>query len=429
MTTSDFDYELPPELIAQEPPPERTLARMMVLGRETGSICHGGVVDFPERLRRGDVLVVNDTRVIQARVFGVRADTGGRVEVLFIEEASPGVWDACYRASGPPRAGQRMTLAGGAIEARIAGVAGGGRVSLEVSAARPLPEILDQAGFAPLPPYIRRRRGGSPSAADRERYQTVYARHPGAVAAPTAGLHMTEDLLRRIESRGVSIVALTLHVGPGTFTPVKVEDPTRHVMESERYTIPAATAAAVERARAGGGRVVALGSTTVRALESAFGDGGGEGANGSPVAEPVRVPPGVARPAVRREERRNSYEFRYGIGSEGLPRSGTREGSADEGERTGGTGRGGILTNSATGGEDSGAPGFPALRGRTSLFILEPYRFRVVDAMLTNFHLPRSTLLMMVCAFAGHDRVMSAYREAVAGKYRFYSYGDCMLIA
>jgi S-adenosylmethionine:tRNA ribosyltransferase-isomerase len=319
---------------------------MMVLCRDTGALSHGHAADLPAHLRPGDVLVLNDTRVIPARVFGVRNDTGGRVEVLFLEEAAPGEWEVYYRASGPARAGQGISLAAGAIAGEIARVEPGGRVRLKVRSERPLPEILDEQGHPPLPPYIKRPRGGAPAAADRDRYQTVYARQPGAVAAPTAGLHLTAEMLRRIEAQGVRIATLTLHVGPGTFRPVKVEDPSEHAMESERYAIPPETAAAVRTARAKGGRVVAVGTTTVRALESVFSEAGA---------------------VVARE-------------------------------------------------------------GRTALFIREPCRFGVVDALLTNFHLPRSTLLMLVCAFAGRDRVMNAYREAVAARYRFYSYGDCMLI-
>lgn len=349
MKTAEFDYPLPPELIAQQPPEDRAAARMLVVDRWSGSLTHARVRDLPEWLRAGDLLVVNETRVIPARLFGTRADTGGRVELLLIEAQDEGRvrWTALFRAAGRARPGMVLEFAGGLLRAVVEEVRGEGRIVAALSSAEPLADLLSAHGVAPLPPYIRRQTGRSPeSVVDLGRYQTVYARNDGAIAAPTAGLHFTPELLAECERRGVGRTAVTLHVGLGTFKPVKVEAVEDHRMESERYEVSEESArriAAVDRARH---RVVAVGSTTVRTLESVAAEHG----------------------AV------------VGCG------------------------------------------------GRTELFIRPPYAFHVVDAMLTNFHLPRSTLIMMVCALAGHELVMRAYAEAVREKYRFYSYGDCMLI-
>lgn len=354
MHTADFTYDLPPELIAQEPAPDRSSARMLVLRRETGDIEHRRVADLPEYLRSGDLLVVNNTRVIPARLFGRKSSSGGKVEVLLIEEREPGLWEALARCSRRPAAGSVILLAGGHLRAVVEQVGAGARVWLRMQHDRPLMDLLDEHGQPPLPPYIRRSYrapdvGGDDAAAirsDRVRYQTVYAREPGAIAAPTAGLHFTPDLLMRLEREGVGRAELTLHVGLGTFKPIEVSDLDSHAMEAERYVLPAAAASRIAAARAAGGRIVAVGTTSVRVLES------------------VAAPDGTV------------------------------------------------------------APG----EGRTSIFIRPPYRFRAVDAMLTNFHLPMSTPLVMVCALAGRDAVLRAYGEAVQRRYRFYSYGDAMLI-
>jgi S-adenosylmethionine:tRNA ribosyltransferase-isomerase len=350
MKTRDFDYALPPELIAQAPPPRRGDSRMLVLRRDQPAPEHSAVIRLPDILAPNDLLVLNDTRVIPARLFGKREDTGGQVEILLLEEQPDGAWFALYKASGHARPGQRLDLARGRLRAEIEQRLPEGRVALRLYADGPAREALEAVGAMPLPPYIRRpRAGGAPTAEaalDRERYQTVYARAPGAVAAPTAGLHFTPELLDAIRARGTRIASLTLHVGPGTFKPVKAEDVEDHAMDAERYEVGEPVAEAVRETRARGGRVVAVGSTTVRTLET--------------VATGDR-----------------------------LVAAGT---------------------------------------GRSALFIRPPYAFRVVDAMLTNFHLPMSTLLMMVCAFAGTDRVLAAYREAIRLRYRFYSYGDCMLL-
>lgn len=331
MLTSDFDYHLPAERIAQEAAP-RGESRLLVLDRE-GPGRHSRIRDLPSLLRPGDLLVLNDTRVIPARLYGQRP-SGGRMEILLIERRGEREWDALVK---PGRRAQPGTVIGfdGGLSAEVIDKREDGRHLLRFS--EPVEPHLDRLGHIPLPPYIHR----ADTPEDRERYQTVYARHPGSVAAPTAGLHFNEELLREIEAAGVEIARVTLHVGIGTFKPVSAERIEEHRMESERYEIGEETAAALRRAR----RVVAVGTTVVRTLESAARDG----------------------------------EVQSGSGS-------------------------------------------------TALFITPGYQFRVVDALLTNFHLPRSTLLMLVSAFAGRERVLAAYEEAIRESYRFYSYGDAMLV-
>lgn len=352
MKTSDFDYYLPPKLIAQHPLPDRVQARMMVIQRATGTFDHRRVADLPAFLRPGDLLVVNDTRVIPARLYGHKTATGGGVEILLIEETAPGVWEALLRARHA-KPGVRLELADSQIQAEVLAVKDEGRVTLRLRHQRPLLEILATDGVPPLPPYIKRvRSDASERAADRERYQTVYARVPGAVAAPTAGLHFTEALLTTLEQQGVRHATVTLHVGPGTFKPVIVAEVEQHHMDAERYTVPEATARLIRATRGARGRIVAVGSTVVRTLETVAAAHGAVTAHGAVVAS----------------------------------------------------------------------------QGRSDLFIYPPYTFRVVDALLTNFHLPSSSLLMMVSALAGRELILRAYAEAIRERYRFYSYGDCMLI-
>lgn len=348
MLTRDFDYDLPAEAIAQRPAP-RGESRLLVLDAE-GAARHRTVRDLPGLLEPGDLVVVNDTRVIPARLFARRVPGGGRVELLLVEKTGEREWDALARPGKKARPGTALDLGEGltAVTAeRKAETAAGeppaeGDGRLRVVFSEPVEPHLERLGHVPLPPYIKR----PDEAADRERYQTVYARSPGAIAAPTAGLHLDEALLAAIEATGAAVAPVTLHVGIGTFKPVTATLVHEHRMETERYEIPAATAEAIERTRAAGGRIVAIGTTVVRALESAAAAGDGA------------IQPGP---------------------------------------------------------------------GRTDLFITPGYRFRAVDALLTNFHLPCSTLLMLVCAFAGTERVLAAYREAIAEGYRFYSYGDAML--
>lgn len=347
MRTADFDYDLPPERIAQQPAEKRDESRMLVLRRSTGAMEHVRFKDLPSLLHEGDAVVVNNTRVIPARLFGRKAGSGGRIELLLLEEVEPGIWDVLMRARRRPKPGTRFAFDVPELRAEMLQDGEMGRATVRFVCDGDFWDILPRVGQPPLPPYIQRKNTAPEQRhVDEERYQTIYARYPGAVAAPTAGLHFTEDILRALDAKGVLRVEITLHVGIGTFRPVEVDDIERHVMESERYTISNDAAEKINAVRRAGGRIVAIGSTSVRALET------------------VVDADGVIHPGA----------------------------------------------------------------GRTSLFIKPGYRFRAVDAMLTNFHLPRSTLLMMVCAFAGYENTMRAYREAVARSYRFYSYGDCMLI-
>jgi S-adenosylmethionine:tRNA ribosyltransferase-isomerase len=333
---SDFDYQLPAELIAQAPAAARAASRLMHVAGDT--IEDRNFSELADLLSPGDLVVFNDTRVIRSRLRG-RRETGGRVEVLLERITAPHEAWMQLSASHPPKPGGRVLLPGGAtavVEERD-GRFFRMRFAMDLS----LDAYLERYGEVPLPPYIAR----APTAADVDRYQTIYARHRGAVAAPTAGLHFDEALLVRLRERGIASAYVTLHVGAGTFQPVETEDLSRHRMHSERYTIPEATVAAVTSARAAGKAVVAVGTTTLRALESAASDQG-------------------------------------------------------------------ILAGSA----------------ETALFITPGFRFRVVDRLVTNFHLPRSTLLMLVSAFAGFARIRSAYAHAVRERYRFFSYGDAMLL-
>jgi S-adenosylmethionine:tRNA ribosyltransferase-isomerase len=365
MLLAQFEYTLPPELIAQEPAPQRDAARLLVLDRPSGQVEHRAVADFPEYLRAGDVLIINDTRVIPARLFGVY-DDGKSLEMLLVRPVGERCWEAMVKPAKPARVGRRLLLACGHLDATVVTLGLHGRRVVQLPADIDLRRILDSYGVVPLPPYIRRRaESREPRAeteattsnerlssqhsalnSDVERYQTVYAREDGAVAAPTAGLHFTPEMLDRIRNMGVHVCPLTLHVGPGTFLPVRADDLSQHRMESERYTIPASTAEAVNAAKRGRRRVVAVGTTSVRALEHA--------------ALHHRV--------------------------------------------------------------------VPAGSGDADVFITPGFRFRVVDVFLTNFHLPKSTPLVLVASFAGLDATRRAYAEAIAHRYRFYSYGDAMLI-
>jgi S-adenosylmethionine:tRNA ribosyltransferase-isomerase len=337
LTVDDFDYALPEALIAQHPAPDRTASRLLRLARD--GVSDHAFADLPQFLSAGDVLVFNDTRVIKARMFGSK-DTGGRVEVLVERVLGDHEALAQIRASHAPRAGMRLRLAG-TLDATVLG-RDDNLFRLRFESPTPVLALLDRHGDLPLPPYITH----TPVAEDERRYQTVYARAPGAVAAPTAGLHFDEPLIERLRAQGVETAFLTLHVGAGTFQPVRVGALADHRMHSEWYEIPPATADAVRRAHERGRDVIAAGTTSLRALEaSALG-------TGAVVA-------------------------------------GCKE---------------------------------------TDLFITPGFRFRVVDRLVTNFHLPRSTLLMLVAAFAGMDATRAAYRHAVEKRYRFFSYGDAMLI-
>jgi S-adenosylmethionine:tRNA ribosyltransferase-isomerase len=338
LRTSDFDFHLPPERIAQSPAERRDASRLLVVDRATGELAHRVFSDLVEYVRPGDALVLNETRVFPARLIG-RKPTGASAEVLLLTPhgGEEKVWTALVRPGAKLKPGRTVEIAPELSVEIVESTPGGERI-VRLHTPLPLAEALERWGEVPLPPYVER----AATAEDRERYQTVYARERGSVAAPTAGLHFTPELLSKLDEKGVRIVRLVLHVGVGTFRPVEVEDPTQHPMHSERYHVPADAAAAINEVRAAGGSVWAVGTTVVRTLETV----------------------------------------------------------ADEA---------GVVH---------------AGEGETSIFIRPPYRFRAVDRLVTNFHLPRSTLLMLVSAFAGHELTMRAYREAVEREYRFFSYGD-----
>ena len=344
MDVALFDYELPAELIAQEPAEPRDASRLLVLDRGRRAWEDRSFADLPELLRAGDCLVANRSRVIPARLLGTAVEGGRPVELLLLRPVGDGRWESLVQPGRRCRVGARVELAGGAARAWIVGEAASGARVVEIEAPWPVRELLERHGLPPLPPYIARH--DAPKPEDRERYQTVYARDDGSVAAPTAGLHFTPELLARLAARGIAVHYLTLHVGPGTFRPLRATRLDDHHMEAEPIEIPPATARAVGEAKRDGRRVVAVGTTTTRALEWAMGEDG-------------RL----------------------------------REGA-----------------------------------GAADLFIRPGHRFRAVDALITNFHLPRSTLLVLVAALAGRDLILDAYRHAVAARYRFYSYGDAMLI-
>ena len=343
MHISEFDYELPEELIAQQPLARRDASRILVLDRNRGSWRDSVFSEFPEHLRSNDVVVVNNSRVIPARLSGHRAETGGAVEIFLVRELEPRIWEALVRPGGRLREGARVVFGDGKLIGELLDAPGQELRRVRFGCEGRFEDVLAEFGSTPLPPYIKRPRGGSP--ADRERYQTVYSKSPGAIAAPTAGLHFTDDVLAQVRAK-VSVAEVTLHVGYGTFEPVRVDEVDHHSVSSERFTISSEAAETINHARSNGGRVIVVGTTTMRALES----------------------------------------------------------SANEDGR------------------------IEATTGDASLTIKPGYRFRVADALLTNFHLPRSSLLVLVSAFAGRELVLAAYGHAVEQRYRFYSYGDCMLI-
>ena len=338
MRTADFDFELPSELIAQFPAPERAASRLLRLDGKSGALDDALFRELPQYLRHGDLLVFNDTKVIKARLFGVK-DSGGRIEALVERVLGEHEVLAFIRASHAPKPGSRLILAdeiNAVVEERS-----GDLYRLRFDNVAPVLDLLDRHGSLPLPPYITH----SPDEIDETRYQTVYARQPGAVAAPTAGLHFDQAMLAQLAQQGIRSAHVTLHVGAGTFQPVRAENLADHKMHRECYTVPQATVDAIAAAIAQGGRIMAVGTTSLRALEAAAADG----------------------------------ELRAG-------------------------------------------------QGETDIFITPGYRFKVVERLLTNFHLPKSTLLMLVSAFAGTDNIRRAYRHAVESRYRFFSYGDAMLI-
>jgi len=342
-TAQDFAYDAPLELIAQHPPADRGASRLLVLDRATGRCSHRMFSDFPALFRAGDVLVRNVSRVIRARLRG-RRENGRPAEILLVHPEREGTWLAMAHPGGKLKVGRRVRF-GPDASIEIVGVVGGGLRRIRFDGALDPLGVMERFGSVPLPPYIHH----APTREDADRYQTIYATVDGSVAAPTAGLHFTGEVLDAVRRRGVALADVVLHVGPGTFKPVEVTDPSMHVMHAEWYDLGEAAAATINRARAGGGRVWAVGTTVARVLETVAAH-----------AEPATC-----------------------------VRAGT---------------------------------------GWTDLFIYPPFTFRAVDGLLTNFHLPRSTLLMLVAAFAGYDATMAAYRGAIRERYRLYSYGDAMAI-
>lgn len=340
MKTSDFYFELPEELIAQDPLPDRSSSRLMVLHRDTGEIEHRRFTDIVEYLHEGDCIVRNNTKVIPARLFGTRKDTGAVIEFLLLKRREDDIWETLVKPGKKARTGVQVDFGDGILSGKIVDVLEEGNRLIQFSYKGIFEEILDRLGQMPLPPYITHK------LEDKNRYQTVYARYDGSAAAPTAGLHFTEELFEKLEAKGVVVANVTLHVGLGTFRPVKVEDVTSHHMHSEHYFIEALEAEKINRAKREGKRIICVGTTSCRTIEAA----------------------------------------------------------ADEK---------GVLKET---------------EGDTEIFIYPGYQFKVMDQLITNFHLPESTLLMLVSALAGREFVLGAYEEAVRSGYRFFSFGDAMLI-
>ena len=340
MKTSDFYYDLPKELIAQDPLEDRSSSRLMVVKRETGEITHRIFKDIVSYLNPGDCMVINDTKVIPARLYGSKVGTEAKIEVLLLKRRENDIWETLVKPGKKARPGNRISFGEGLLVGEVLEVVEEGNRLIQFTYEGIFEEILDRLGQMPLPPYITHQ------LEDKNRYQTVYAKHDGSAAAPTAGLHFTPELLEEIEKKGVSIAHVTLHVGLGTFRPVKVEDVTEHHMHSEFYQVEDSQARLINETRQKGGRIVAVGTTSCRTLESAAGE-------------------------------------------DGVLRAGS---------------------------------------GWTDIFIYPGYQFRMVDSLITNFHLPESTLMMLVSALAGKDLIFKAYGEAVKERYRFFSFGDAMFI-
>ena len=340
MDLKDFKYDLPEELIAQDPLEDRSSSRLMVLHKDTGRIEHKIFRDIIDYLNPGDCLVINDTKVIPARLMGIKEDTGATIEVLLLKRNADDVWECLVKPGKKARTGARIVFGEGLLVGEIVDVIEDGNRMIKFHYEGIFEEILDKLGQMPLPPYITHK------LQDKNRYQTVYARNEGSAAAPTAGLHFTKELLEKIKEKGVNVVSITLHVGLGTFRPVKVDKIEEHHMHTETFNISKEAADTINRTRAAGGRVIAVGTTSCRTLESA---------------------------------------------------------AADDGT-------------------------IPARSGDTDIFIYPGYKFKAIDCLITNFHLPESTLIMLVSALAGRDNIMNAYETAVKERYRFFSFGDAMFI-
>ena len=340
MKTSDFYYDLPKELIAQDPLEDRSASRLMHLNKETGEYEHGHFRDILKYLKPGDCLVINDTKVIPARLYGSKVGTDAAIEILLLKRRENDIWETLVKPGKKCKVGTEISFGDGILTGEVVDIVDEGNRLIQFHYDGIFEEILDQLGEMPLPPYITHK------LQDKNRYQTVYAKHEGSAAAPTAGLHFTKELLQQVQDAGVKIAHVTLHVGLGTFRPVKVEDVTQHHMHSEFYVVEEDQAKLINDTKAAGGRVIAVGTTSCRTLESATGE-------------------------------------------DGILKAGS---------------------------------------GWTEIFIYPGYRFKMIDGLITNFHLPESTLVMLVSALAGKEHIMAAYEEAVREKYRFFSFGDAMMI-
>ena len=340
MKTSDFYYDLPEELIAQDPLEDRSASRLMVLDKNTGKIQHHIFKEIVHYLNPGDCLVINDTKVIPARLYGAKVGTDAKIEVLLLKRKENNIWETLVKPGKKAKIGTRISFGDGLLMGEVVDIVEEGNRLIQFSYDGIFEEILDKLGQMPLPPYITHQ------LKDKNRYQTVYAKHDGSAAAPTAGLHFTPELLEEIKAKGVNIAHVTLHVGLGTFRPVKVEDVTQHHMHSEFYVVEEDQAALINETKKKGGKIISVGTTSLRTLESASSD-------------------------------------------DGILKAGS---------------------------------------GWTDIFIYPGYRFKIVDRLITNFHLPESTLIMLVSALAGKEHIMEAYEEAVKDKYRFFSFGDAMII-
>lgn len=339
--TSDYYFELPPELIAQDPLEDRSSSRLLTLDKKTGAVEHHHFREILDFLREGDCLVLNNTKVIPARLYGVKEDTGATIEVLLLKRHEKDVWETLVKPGKKAKPGTRLSFGDGLLRAEVLEVVEEGNRLIRFEYEGIWEELLDRLGEMPLPPYITHK------LADKNRYQTVYAKYEGSAAAPTAGLHFTEELLAQVEAKGVKLAYVTLHVGLGTFRPVKVDNVKEHHMHSEYYQVTREAADIINGTKAAGGRVICVGTTSCRTIESAADDNG------------------VLKPCC----------------------------------------------------------------GNTEIFIYPGYRFKVLDALITNFHLPESTLLMLVSALAGREHVLQAYEEAIRERYRFFSFGDACMIA
>jgi S-adenosylmethionine:tRNA ribosyltransferase-isomerase len=398
MKVNQLDYALPSELIAQHPAEVRSESRLLVMQRTGGTLVDSRFSRVGEFLRPGDCLVLNDTKVLPARFFA-RRRTGGQLEGLFLREpAGPGVWEVMLKGARKVKTGEVITIQDKQQRdfcgAEVTEKKPEGICLLRIESGAGVEETLDRVGFPPLPPYIHRDHDRATAEQDRRRYQTVYARQAGAVAAPTAGLHFTEDLLRQLKEAGVRCATVTLHVGAGTFKPIAVENVEEHQIHHEWYRLDAENAGVIQAAREEGGRIIAVGTTVTRVLETVANVGW------------------VLNPRATATDTHETRGLRtHPTGAAGAGPAGTH-----------------AATASSQGHPHGLEPILRACEGTTDLFITPGYEFRLVDALITNFHLPRSTLLALVAAFAGLENVRAAYRHAIEQRYRFYSYGDAMLI-